>query len=348
MILVIILGVILCLGILEYFSLRLPEHAVHIHLETDLSLCAPGEEITLKYTVSNSSALPLFYVGVSIYFDDWISVCPAEGASEKWTLRNDLSGLCVEQRLHLGPHRVYKGKVRFHIDRRGLHTLGRYYLEYGDYLGLRTTVLSDEGDDRIVCTAPLPKEEPDFRPLGGILGEISVRRFLYEDPCLIAGYREYTGREPMKQISWLQSAKTGQLTVKQQDHTAEANVTVLLNLESGNRPALEGCLSLARSVCEKLEDQKMPYSFRSNGDVKDLAEGLGRAHLFPLLRSIGLSRLASYTPFGTLVDRCVREKRGERTFIVITDELPEAALQKLRKYSEHPVLIFNGKAGVSS
>ena len=43
--------------------------------------------------------------------------------------------------------------------------------------------------------------------LSGFLGDVSVRRFIYEDPVLTTGFREYTGREPMKHISWTQSAR---------------------------------------------------------------------------------------------------------------------------------------------
>lgn len=345
MIVFLIIGVIVCFVLLEVLSLRLPERAVHTRMESDMNLCAPEEEITLRYSVTNSSFLPLLYVGISIYFDEGISVCPPEGNKERWVLHNNFSGIHVEHRMHLMPHRRCTGQVRLRIRRRGMYTLGQHYIEVGDYLSIRASVRTAEGKSRIICTAQNWEDEPDLRPLGGLLGEISVLRFIHEDPCLLMGYRDYTGREPMKQISWYQTAKTGRLTVKEQDHTTQANVVVLLNMEGGDRAALERCLSLTRSVCEELETKSIPYIFRSNGDLWEVAEGVGRAHLFPILRSLGLSRLSCYTPFADLADRCIREGRADRTYIVIADRTPAAALQKLQAHSEHRVITFSGKAG---
>lgn len=343
MIWALIFGVIILFGVIEFLSLRISEKAVSAHLETDLRLCAPGEEITMRYTVTNNSFLPLFYVCISIHFGGDFYVLPPEEGRQKWTVRKDITGTHVKQRMNLMPHQSCTGRVSFRVSRRGLHTFGAYYVETGDYLGIKTSLRTAEGEERVVCTAHNWEEEPEFNPYGGILGDVSVRRFIHEDPCLITGYRDYTGREPMKQISWRQTAKTGRLTVKQQDHTSDTDVAVLLNMEGGNAEALETCLNITRSVCEKLESRKIPYVFRSNGDLWDMPEGIGRSHLFPILRSLGLSRLACLMPFASLVDRCIREGKPNRTYIVITDETPDAQLQKLQAYSEHQIVSFSGR-----
>ena len=322
----IILGVAATLGLVEWFSLRRAGRFVQATAEADLTLCAPGEEITLRYTVTNTSPLPLLYVGFSLYFDESVTILEPEDWQRAHVVR-DYSGLHIEHRLRLRPHSRFSGRLRFSIDQRGLHRIGKRYLETGDYLGLKSVVKTVEADCSLICTAPLGEEDPALRPLGGLLGGRSVLRFVHEDPCLVAGYREYTGREPMKQISWTQTAKTGSLTVRQQDHTAEAEVTVLLDLEGARG---EGCLALARSVCEYLETRRIPYSFRSNGDLRSMEKGLGRSHLFPILRGLGLSRLTCYTGFEDLALRCARERSPERTYVVITEHATEAALRRLR------------------
>ena len=79
----------------------------------------------------------------------------------------------------------------------------------------------------VVVIPPRCENSNVLRTLGGFLGDISVRRFILEDPLLTVGFREYTGREPMKSISWTQSARVGRPLVKQYDHTVDATVTVL-------------------------------------------------------------------------------------------------------------------------
>lgn len=339
-----IVGVLLTLGALEYLSLRRAGGRVQSSVETDLPLCAPGEEITLRYTITNTSPLPLLYVGFSLYFDDSVTIREPEDWQAAHVIR-DISGLHMEQRLRLRPHSRFTGRLRFSVGQRGLHPIGKRYLETGDYLGLRATVRSVEPDERVICTADLDESVPALKPLGGVLGDHSVLRFLHEDPCLVAGYREYTGREPMKQISWTQTAKIGQWMVKQQDHTAEADVTVLLNMDAGQGPAAERALATARSVCEWLEERKIPYSFRSNGDLRPTEKGLGRGHLFPILRGLGLSRLACYTGFDELAARCAADESPDRTYVVITASPQEAALRRLQSASDHRLVVLGEGPG---
>lgn len=144
----------------------------------------------------------------------------------------------------------------------------------------------------------------------------------------------------MKQISWTQTAKTGELMVKLQDHTADADVAVLVELGAGSSDTCERCLALTRSVCEFLEERKIPYELISNGDLGFSAKGLGKGHLYPILRAIGLSSNTGYTGFADAVERCILEKRPDRTFIVISPDLEEKLLQRLQAKSEHRVFVL--------
>ena len=122
----------------------------------------------------------------------------------------------------------------------------------------------------------------------------------------------------MKQISWKQTAKVGKLMVRQNDHTTDRVAVVLVNMEGSQRLLLESCLKLVRTVCEQLEEAKIPYELMSNGDLFSIPEGIGREHLFLILRRLGLSRLGGFTSFSDLVERCVRRRRSNCSYIVIT------------------------------
>ena len=45
------------------------------------------------------------------------------------------------------------------------------------------------------------------------------------------GYRGYTGREPLKDISWKQTAKLGELMVKNHDFTVDVDTAILVDME---------------------------------------------------------------------------------------------------------------------
>ena len=333
---------------LEIISLKRSLDHVTLTYDFDMKMAEPDELITVSYQVTNTGKLPIFYLGLSFAFDDGVKICEDQAWLDRHTGRS-FTGINVSKSFFLMPHSSAKGKFRIALTKRGIYRLGRCYLESGDLFGLSSSVSSNEGDKTVVCTAALAESDPEIEVLGGFLGNISVRRFIMEDPSLLVGYREYTGFEPMKKISWIQTAKTNRLMVKLNDFTLDTDVAVAVNLEktyaTGND--LERVFELARTACEKLEQMRIPYAFMSNGDLRDLPQGYGRGHLSAILKSIGLSGAACYTSFDALVDKCIAANRNNRSYIIVTPYLDEAGLSSLRRLqsvSDHEVcVIYGGK-----
>ena len=316
MIAVIIFLTVIFILILEALSRRDDLRHPHVAFDADMTLVEPGEVATLFYSVHNTSRLPLLYVGFSLRLNPEVKLLE----DEEWCrlhVSSDFTGTRIDHHFFLLPRRKFTGKLHFSLSKRGLQDVGRYHIETGDFLGLHPIMRSGDIGIRVICTSD--KSEPDnLEILGGELGDVSVRRFILDDPTMLLGYREYTGREPMKLISWKQTAKVGKLMVRQNDYTTDRVAVVIVNMDSSLRPSLENCLKLTRAVCERLEEEKIPYEFMSNGDLFSIPEGIGRGHLFFILRRLGLSRLTSYTSFETLIERCVRRRRSNCSYIVIT------------------------------
>lgn len=317
LILLIVLGVVGALIAAELLSLSLDSRRVALHCETDMALTEPGETVTLSYRVRNTAFWPLFFVSFSFRFEDGIEVLE----DEAWQAAHRVGGMVSRSYSFdtlLPPHRSVRGRIRLCFRDRGHHSLGTVYVETGDLLGFRSRVRSLEIPSRVICTARSLPEAPELSPLGGFLGDISARRFILEDPSLVLGYRDYSGTEPMKSVSWTQTARTGRLMVKNHDFTTDADVAVLVNLEYCPRPTAERCLSLVRTVCDRLEAERIPYALRSNGDLFELEKGVGRTHSFELQRRIGLSRYVSYRRFDELAAGWAASGLGRRGWIVIT------------------------------
>jgi uncharacterized protein (DUF58 family) len=228
----------------------------------------------------------------------------------------------------LKPHQTVEKRIPVSISKRGRYLLRELTVYGGDFLGVNEFMRSSNRLNEIII---YPKEAPSTqidKVFGGFLGDVSVSRFIFEDPVLTLGFREYTGREPMKMISWVQSARSGDLMVKKYDYTLEPTVSVALNIESKleNRDELiEKCYSLARTVCKKLEDQGIKYDFRMNpimvGSMSArcyVSEGLGRRHFYGILESLGR---ATYDPIYTwreLLEMTVRNSGSGHGIIFIT------------------------------
>ncbi len=329
---------------LELLSVQEDLRPLRIDFHADMDLVEPGEIITLKYTIRNESFLPVLYVSLGLHFDDCFTVCEDKEWIEKHVTSNSF-GTIVDHRLYLFPHTKFTGKIRVALNKRGYYDLGRCYVEKSDLLGLFPAVSSFDIGEHVICTAKKADlKMPDS--FGGLMGQTSVRRFIHDDPTLLMGYRDYTGREPMKQISWVQTAKNDKMTVKVYDHTADRNITLVVNLQTENRVAFEHCLSVTRSVCEELEKRKIPYSIYSNGELFELREGLGGAHLRPMLKRIGIAGTACYISFESLVERCLENRLGSDSYIVITPSVGETekpVLKRLQNFSDAGLLVYSGE-----
>jgi hypothetical protein len=237
--------------------------------------------------------------------------------------------------MSLLPRQRITRQVEISFPSRGTYEIGAWRLAAGDLLGISEYAITGPAQELVVMPERA-KNARSLEALGGFLGDVSVRRFILEDPVLTVGFRDYTGREPMKAISWTRTAMTGALQVRQYDHTAEQVVSVLLNVEGASPTALEECFRLTRSACEALERKKIPYVFRTNGNLPGpvgkvfyLGEGLGGTHLSTILFGLGKADGTCFYSFRYLVKQTLGRRRGNEAYILITPELDPVGKQTL-------------------
>ena len=299
-----------------------------------------GESFPLEVTVENPQRRFVPFLRVVE-----IQRFPMEGAVEKDGIyRRDFS-------LWLRPRQRLTRSICATLPQRGRYVLWDLSLYSGDFLGLEEKKLRCGGFAEVIA-APKPLTSPSLtQVLGGFLGDVSARRFILEDPVLTLGYREYTGREPMKSISWSQSARGRGLMVKKQDYTLEPSVAVLLNTETEEperEEALERCFSLCRSVCETLESRGVKYSFLTNaalaGGGKGSAEGLGRRHFCGILEELGRATYSRRMTLEELLEKeSLRQSSAGRILITPGNEaFNSPAFHRLRESAAGQVLILRG------
>ncbi len=211
---------------------------------------------------------------------------------------------------------------------RGRYVFRGAVLKGNDFLGMQESALQIDTLTEVIVAPKRMESVPLEQMLGGFLGDVSVRRFMAEDPSLHTGFRSYTGREPMRSISWSQSAKGQGLLVKQYDYTTDPTVRILLSVEGGTPYEIEACYSLVRTLCETLEQKRIRYDFFTNAVVvggpracRHVGEGLGTQHLNTVLEGLGRATYHCATPLHTTLRRA-GDALGEGSSILI---LPNAA-----------------------
>lgn len=242
------------------------------------------------------------------------------------------------------PHRKFEKKIEVSAPVRGSYRVGSIYIETGDFIGFEE-YRQEYVKFNTVAVYPRPLEDVEVKEtLGSLIGRMSVRRFIHEDPILVAGFREYTGHEPMRSISWLQSARTGQLIVKKYDFTSDPCVSVLLDTEEADK-LLEPCFSLARSVCDYLEENRIEYDFFMNPVIGGancrqhyFARGLGNLHHRAILKQLAMA-VSSCEFSGTeLISKAMDSSRTAPGLIIISARRSAAKDRMIASLAAEPSL----------
>lgn len=334
LVLFITLAVIFLFTIEHKWAIRRLED-LQLHSRLNLTLAEPGEIVRLDNEVANRSRYFPTLVRLIEYLPDNARIVPDCELSDGYIFKLSKCSY-VNRSFMLNPKRKRNFHVNFVIRERGRHFISRYELCSGDLFGLNEKQKHLTSRDYVAILPQRTISPDNLRILGSFLGDISVRRFIMEDPVLTIGFNDYTGREPMKQISWTRSASAGQLKVRQYDHTVNQTVTVIMNLSVGTNAELEEVFSTVRMVAEQLETRHIAFSLITNtrleggeGTMNTISEGLGETHLNAVLYALACAEYTCYYSFEALVQNLISKASAETTYIVVTAPLEGSEAEAL-------------------
>lgn len=356
----------LVLAALEILTRKLPMKGVKHTVSCSKGLVDPEEVFTLDVSVENDSLLPITFLRIRE------AVPPDLKWEAQWLQEVKLMRTSyiahLQWTLFLLPREKRTRTLPVHIDKRGRYAFHGGEVYRGSFLGLKEICTCFPRYQEVVA-APRPCGEGRvLEALGGILGEVSRRRYIFEDPVLHVGFREYTGREPRKQISFLETARQGRLMVRQPDYTLEPSACVLLDIHcpknnlhriSGeDAERVENCFSLARTLCETLEEKRMSYAFFTNASAdgapgywKKLETGLGGRHLDTVLEGLGRAGVEAEGDFFSLLETVEQREQFSAAYLLVTPVYRETFREPIRYLRERTggtVTVFTAAGEVLS
>lgn len=325
---------------LEQYSCVHSLDDVQGRLETEDYLIEAGQPVQLTLTIWNIGPHWKTFLALRLHLGREFIPYKMEN------LTKDRVGLghTVRRTTWLRPHQKASFEVPVCIQQRGRYVLEPLQVIGGDFLGLKEQSHTERGFHELIVP-PRECEAPDLKDLvGGFLGSVSVNRYLYEDPVLTAGCREYASGDPMRAISWKQSARGLGLMVKTFDYTTEPRVVVLVHADTARytQPErVERCYSMARTVCRILEDKAVSYRFALNatfdllmnatvtagGEWKrplEVSQGYGPEHYRRVLEMLGRATGQAAQPCAEFCARYYHPQE-QTSCIFLTTEPEETA-----------------------
>ncbi len=234
--------------------------SVQIHFQEKPVL--EGEEAHLTEVIENRKYLPLSYLNVKFKISRHLQFQTMENTTTSdWNYKNDIFSVLFHQRI--------TRTLAFECKKRGYYTIDQADLISSNLLLTKSLVKAvPQKTSMYVYPRPIDISALDV-PFKKMMGSLTSRRFLYEDPFEFRGLRDYVRTDPMSSINWKAWAKTGELMVNVHDSTTSQEAVVFLNLEDETiwkyDQLHEVAIRIASALCYRFLNQAIPTRIICNG-----------------------------------------------------------------------------------
>ena len=175
----------------------------------------------------------------------------------------------------LMPYQQIQRRHRVRFLHRGSYNLGNAAMTAGDVLGLRKYQRMQSMDAPVLVYPRLIPQENLPAPMSCHLREITRQPQLLQDPFMVRGLRAYQPGDPIRDIHWAATARTGQVQVRLHDYSAQTKLLVVLNGQLHDRQwhdhiseehteKIEYGISLAATACISALQEGIAAGFATN------------------------------------------------------------------------------------
>lgn len=317
--------IVLTTWVYSRFALRHVGYVRHFSKDTVFA----GEEIEMVERIVNRKLLPL----------PWVRLESMMAQGLVFGRQSDLDirgGDRFQNHISLFSLRSYRQIVRKHrvlCAKRGYYVLESATMTAGDPIGISRPSRRFPLELRLTVYPEVVPMRDVPLPAHSWLGDITVRRWIVEDPFLTAGTREYQAGDGLRSVNWKATARTGRLQVHRKEFTADHRLVICLNLETHDRmwsavldpERIERALSYAASVAAYAISEGVETGLLSNGwtfggpkDPVRLEPGGGTAQLTALLEAMARMQLETTMTMHALLDAELADEPSDRDYLIVT------------------------------
>lgn len=343
---VILIDGVVLLAFLYFLYRRHALKNVHYSRRFSKDAVFEGEQIEMVEEIENRKLLPV----------PWLRLESHLSRSLQFERQANLairSGEMFQNHLSLFSLKPYRRIVRRHriiCAKRGFYTQDTATMTAGEPLGLVqvSSQLQLKLSHVLVYPRIVPLREVPL-PNHSWLGDITVRRWIAEDPFLAAGVREYAPGDPLSGVSWKATARTGKLQTFRKDHTADHRLVICLNVEIDSAmwktvtepERIEAGIRYAATLADYAIRSGMETGLVSNGRLIGepkqpvrIEPAGGTIHAESLLACLAKLQLETASNMAYLLEQEAGFVRARTDYLIITchreEKLAEAA-EKLRR-----------------
>lgn len=298
-----------------------------------------GEEGILKETIRNRKCLPLpvldvkFSVSRDLEFEE-----EERSATTDQTYLSEVFAVMPYQQITRTLH--FRCKKRGYFESSEVELIGKDLFFTGSF------VKKEETDASLYVYPKLVDAGRLEIPFQMLVGSVLAQKQLCQDPFELKGIRDYQSFDPMREVNWKATARTGQLKVNLYDSTSSQAVTLLLNLESDTfrtETALqEESIRLCASIALKLLGYGIPVRILGNGtdclsgNPLLIEAGAGKRHSRMVMEALARLNTERQVPFEPIVSgEAERSGQGNQLYVLISSSRREEVSRAFERISRN-------------
>ncbi len=249
-----------------------------------------GEQVELVEIIRNRKILPVPWIRVESRISPFLRFGHG-GQSEEREISADQYHKSV---FYLGPFSQITRRHEVTCLKRGHYEAGSVALTAGDLMAVWMKTRQMSLDCALDVYPRLLSEDELDTPSTRWQGELAVKRWIMPDPFLVSGIRDYRAGDPLRDVHWRASARTGTLQVKTRDYTADPRMLVVLNVQASEeqwgdlmdyeQEGIEQGVRIAATLCQRALDAGVEAGFATNACMTG-EKGTGKTILIPSRRS---------------------------------------------------------------
>lgn len=269
----------------NFFNLRSLSYRRYLNKNTVYE----GEKIELIEVIRNMKLLPVPWLRAESRISPFLRFGKQHSAEREISAEQYHKSV-----FFLAPYRQVTRRHTITCLHRGFYDIGSVALTAGDMFGMSNRTKQQKHDCALEVWPRLLSDDELNTPSTRWQGEMAVRRYILPDPFLVSNIRGYMQGDPLRDIHWRATARTGSLQVKVRDYTADPKVLVLLNVQAKENQwgelmdyeheTIEQGIRIAATLCERAIRFGSEAGFASNACFAG-EKGQGNTIFVPARRS---------------------------------------------------------------
>lgn len=249
MIIVLLIGILIAMAVCRLLYQRLWAKELSVELTFNQPYVYAGEWTQLSEKIENRKKMPVSPVEVRFRMKKGIQFRETENTSiSDFVYKRDIYSLVGNQRITRALYML--------CQKRGLYTIEDVSTVTYSLLQEKLYENAHKTDAKIYVYAKRTDVSDILRACDNLLGDKESNRKYLEDPFAFASIREYTMQDPMKNINWKASAKTGGLMVNTYTSMQNERMMIYLDIEDSGilkkEHLREDSISVAATLFQKL------------------------------------------------------------------------------------------------